>query len=111
VHDDYAEVNVEVEEKDAGSPLVWYRRLAELRRQVPALVAGDWKLLLEDDEQIFAFERSLAGERVVTLANFSDKAASYDASLVDGLEPVAESKGAAVRGELRPLEAVVFAVR
>ena len=111
VHEDYEMVNVEVEEADPASPLMWYRELAKLRKDMPVLVAGEWKMLLPDDEQVFAFERTYKGGRVVTLANFSDKPASYDASIVDGLEPLAESQGETVAGELRPLEAVVFGAR
>ena len=111
VHEDYKTVNVEVEEADPASPLAWYRKLAELRKDMPVLVAGDWTMLLPDDEQVFAFERTYKGGRVVTLANFSDEPASYDASLVDGLELLAGSQGEAVAGELRPLEAVVFGTR
>jgi hypothetical protein len=44
----------------------------------------------------------------VTLANFSDEAVTYAASLVAGLSPLAGSKGDADPGILRPLEAVIF---
>jgi hypothetical protein len=87
-----------------------YGRIAAVV-SMPVLVAGDWTMLLPDDEQVFAFERTYKKDRVVTLANFSDGSAGYDAALVEGLEPLAESQGATVIGELRPLEAVVFGTR
>lgn len=108
VHDDYATCNVAAQEADTESPLCWYRRLADLRMSRPELVAGDWRELLADDNNIMAFERTLDGARTVTLANFSDEAVTYAASLVAGLSVLAGSKGVASLGTLRPLEAVVF---
>lgn len=108
IHDDYATCNVEAQEADPDSPLAWYRKLAALRSERPVLVAGDWSELLADDEQILAFERMLAEDRVVTLVNFSNESVSYDASLVAGLKLLAGSEGDAVAGELRPLEATIW---
>jgi alpha-glucosidase len=108
VHDDYATCNVAAQEADTESPLCWYRRLADLRMSRPELVAGDWRELLADDNNIMAFERTLDGARTVTLANFSDEAVTYAASLVAGLSPLVGSKGDADPGILRPLEAVIF---
>ena len=108
VHDDYATCNVEAQEADPGSPLVWYRTLASLRAARPELIAGDWQELLSDDENVFAFERTLEDARTVTLTNFSDKNVEYDESLVAGLSVLAGSQGDATPGALRPLEAVIF---
>lgn len=108
VHEDYVTINVECETSDSDSPLFWYRRLAALRAERDVLVAGDWHLLLPEDERIFAFERTCGLERVVTLANFSDETCAYDTQLVEGLSVLAASKGATTTGVLRPLEAVVF---
>ncbi|MBO7674541.1 MAG: alpha-glucosidase [Atopobiaceae bacterium] len=108
VHDDYATCNVAAQEADPGSPLVWYRTLASLRAARPELIAGDWQELLSDDENVFAFERTLEDARTVTLTNFSDKNVEYDESLVAGLSVLAGSQGDATPGALRPLEAVIF---
>ena len=40
--------------------------------------------------------------------NWTDSAVSYDSSLVDGLELLAGSQGAAEAGVLRPLEATIW---
>ena len=108
VHDDYAQVNVEAEGADPGSPLSWYRKLAALRASREELVAGDYQELMADDEQVFAFRRQ--GERscAVVLANLSNEPARYDASLVEGMTLLAGTHGKTSVGELRPLEAVVF---
>ena len=108
VHADYAQQNVALEEADESSPLNWYRTLAKLRRDNPVLVTGDWKSLLDEDEQILAFERTSGDTRMVTLCNWSDEVATYDASIVCGLAPVAVSTSEAKVGELAPLQAVIY---
>ena len=108
VHADYAQQNVALEEADESSPLNWYRTLAKLRRDNPVLVTGDWKSLLDEDEQVLAFERTSGDIRMVTLCNWSDEVATYDASIVCGLTPVAVSTSEAKIGELAPLQAVIY---
>ena len=108
VHDDYATCNVAAQEADPDSVLAWYRSLVKLRLGNDVFLAGDWHELMADDEQVMAFERTLGDVRAVTLANFSDEPATYDAGLVEGLEQLVGSMGDATTGELRPLEAVVW---
>ena len=108
VHADYAQQNVALEEADENSVLNWYRTLAKLRRDNPVLITGDWKSLVDKDEQILAFERTAGGTRMVTLCNWSDEVATYDASIVEGLAPVAVSTAEAKAGELAPLQAVIY---
>ncbi len=108
VHDDYATCNVAAQEQNDGSPLQWYRRLASLRLNTPVLLAGAWRELMEDSEQVLAFERTLGDDRMVTLANFSNEPVTYDPELVAGLSPIAASEGIAAPGRLGPLEAVIW---
>ena len=108
VHDDYATCNVVAQEADPSSVLNWYRKLAALRAERPVFTVGDWTALLVDDEQIMAFERTLDDSRAVTLVNFSDEPAVYDASLVEGLGQLACSQGTSTAGVLRPFEAVIW---
>ncbi|MBP3883415.1 MAG: alpha-glucosidase, partial [Olsenella sp.] len=109
VHDDYASQNVEAEDGDPASVLSWYRSLARLRRDLPVLVAGDYRELLAESEEVYAFERTYGTERAVVLANFSEGGVSFDASLVEGLKVALGTHEAPKAGTLRPLEAVVYA--
>ena len=108
VHDDFAEQNVQAEDADEGSALAWYRELADLRRSHVELIGGTWEELLSDSEQLFAFRRELGDTRAVTIVNWADEEATYDPALVEGLELLAGSLGAAEAGRLRPLEATVW---
>ena len=109
VHDDFVSQSVEAEEADADSVLSWYRRLATLRRDLPVLVVGDYRELLVESEEVYAFERSYGSDRAVVLANFSNGKVLYDATIVRGLDVALASHDAPVPGRLRPLEAVVYA--
>lgn len=108
VHDDYATCNVEAQEADPDSVLSWYRRLAALRRELPVLVAGDYRELMAESEEVYAFERSCGQGRAVVLANFTEREVRYDAGLVGDLVQVVSTHGRTEAGALLPLEAAVF---
>ena len=109
VHDDYRTCNAQAQAADTGSVLSFYHELAELRRALPVLAAGDWRELEAESEQIFAFERTCAGQRAITLANFTESEVPFDPALVEGLELALGTYGESEPGTLRPLEAVVYA--
>ena len=72
------EINVEKEKAAENSVLNFYRRLISLRKEHEALVYGDYQLLVEEDEDIFAFLRQGAEETTLTLLNFSGEEATFD---------------------------------
>ena len=109
VHDDYETSNAEAQDADPNSVLSWYRDLAELRRALPVLAAGDYRELMAESEQVFAFERTCGQDRAVVLANFTEETVSYDASPAEGLTCMLGTHGPTELGVLRPLEAVVLA--
>ena len=108
VHDDYRTCNVSAQSEDDASVLAWYRRLAELRRDFPVFVAGDYTELLPQSEEVYAFSRSFRDERAVVLANFTERDVSYDGALVEGLACALSTHGESSPGTLRPLEAAVY---
>ena len=71
VNPDHAEVNVAAQRDDPDSVLSHYRRLIALRRQEPAVVEGDFTMLLPQDERVYAFTRRLGGTELLVLGNFS----------------------------------------
>lgn len=74
-----------------------YRRLIDLRHREPVVVDGDYRLLLADDAQVWAYVRTLGHARLLVAANLSSQPASADlggdAVLLDG--EVLVSSGAA----------------
>ncbi|EKM51645.1 glycoside hydrolase family 13 protein [Phanerochaete carnosa HHB-10118-sp] len=88
VNDDYAEGwNVEAEMKDPGSVWHFWKRALKLRRQHEVFVYGDFVLLLPDHEQVFAFERTLRGEKALVVLNFSERDVSVDLGTSAGVAP------------------------
>ncbi|ELQ5995474.1 alpha-glucosidase [Cronobacter dublinensis] len=79
VNPNYEMINVESQQHDPHSVLNFYRQMIHLRKREPALIYGRYEPLLNEHEQIYAYARTLAGERVVVLCNLSGKAAEWDA--------------------------------
>ena len=67
-----AGVNVRDQQDDPGSLLNFYRRLIEVRRQVPALVAGEYRPLHEATDGYVAFLRTTETQTVLVLLNYSN---------------------------------------
>jgi glycosidase len=83
VNPNYARgVNVSDQEKDPSSLLSFYRTLLRLRRQSPALIAGDYQALHEQSEDYLAFlRRARSGDKAQTclvVLNYSANAQRLD---------------------------------
>ncbi len=70
-----AQVNVADQQADPGSLLHWLRDMLALRRQHRLFGLGDF-VDLGGSQSVFAFSRSLDGERVITVNNLSARPAS-----------------------------------
>ncbi len=71
VNPNYREINVAAALADPGSVFHHYRRLIALRKQHEVIVYGSYQPLLEDHQDVIAYERALGDERIVVIANFS----------------------------------------
>jgi oligo-1,6-glucosidase len=108
VNPNHAEINAEAARADPDSVFHHYRKLIELRHTEPAVVHGDFHMLLPDDEHVYAFTRAHAGTELLVVANLSSEPVTPalpdrwdDAELVLGDAP-------ASRGALGPWEARVL---
>jgi alpha-glucosidase len=73
VNPNYAEgVNIAGQEADPHSMLAFYKRMLALRKQTPALIAGDYTPLLEDHEDCLCFLRSTDDQTCLVVLNFSE---------------------------------------
>ncbi|MCM3782609.1 alpha-glucosidase [Neobacillus mesonae] len=73
----YKNINVEEAISDPHSVFYYYKKLIQLRKEHPIFVYGDYELLHEEDEQIYAYIRSLDDEKLVVILNFSDREAEF----------------------------------
>jgi oligo-1,6-glucosidase len=78
VNPNYTEINVEQALAEPNSVFHYYQRLIQLRKQHPIIVYGRYDLILEDDEQIYAFTRTWEDERLLVILNFSGNTAVFN---------------------------------
>ncbi|WP_255196341.1 glycoside hydrolase family 13 protein [Halorarius litoreus] len=110
VNPNHESVNVAAERDREDGILAYYRELIDLRHETDALVYGEYELLLPEDEQVFAYTRTLDDDEFLVALNFSDAAATVDLPLDDARlvvgnyddEPTGEPT------TLRPYEARVY---
>ncbi len=76
VNPNYPTINVEKQQKEENSVLSYYKRLLALRKSEAyrsLFTYGAFTPLFEEEEHIFAYERSLDGQSVMILANFGEQ--------------------------------------
>jgi alpha-glucosidase len=71
VNPNYQEINVEKQQKDAGSILNFYKKLIQMKKSNEVFTYGTYDLLEKDDPKIYAYTRTLADEKVIIMANLS----------------------------------------
>ncbi|WP_337133720.1 alpha,alpha-phosphotrehalase [Priestia megaterium] len=68
--DNYREINVEKALDDEDSIFYFYQKLIALRKQYEIITYGNYELILGEDEQIFAYIRNGADEKLLVINNF-----------------------------------------
>ncbi len=104
VNPNHSELNAEAQRADPGSVFHHYRRLIELRHTVPAVAHGDFTMLLEEDERVYAFTRRHEDTELLVLGNFSGEEVPVDLTGWEDAELLIGEPG----GALRPWESRVY---
>lgn len=73
VNSNYKEINAKNQIDDPDSIFNFYKKLIQLRKQYSVLVDGSFTLLLEEDENIFAYQRKNSKQTLLVICNFFDK--------------------------------------
>jgi oligo-1,6-glucosidase len=116
VNPNYRTINARQALADPNSVFRYYQSLIRLRKAHPVAVYGSYTLLLEDDERIYAFIRSLDDEQLLVILNFSGDEATFvlpqnltfaSQELLIGNYPVDPAEEIASLA-LRPFEARVY---
>jgi len=76
VNPDYKDINVAKQDKDPNSVLNHFRKMVKLRNENKVLVYGKYELLDKNNEDIYAYTRSLDGKKMLVLLNFTDHESS-----------------------------------
>ena len=70
VNPNYKDINAESQVGVPGSVFEYYRELIRFRKQYPVLVDGRFRMLLEEDEEIFAYTREDEESCLLVICNF-----------------------------------------
>lgn len=73
INPNYKRINVVNNLADPNSIFYHYKKLIEIRREYAAIVYGDFKMIYEEDDNIFAYERNLNEEKIIVVCNFYEK--------------------------------------
>ena len=110
VNPNYREINAAEQRKRPDSVFSCYRTLNLLRKQYPVFADGTFRLLLEEDRQIFAYRRENAGTALLVLCNFSGERAANPlaAETAAGKLLISSYPDSGDPGVLRPYEAGIY---
>ena len=78
VNPNYTQINAATQVDDPNSVFSLYRRLIELRHELPIIVYGSYTPLLEDSESIWAYERELDGKKITVGCNWTSEQVACD---------------------------------
>ncbi|WP_121640724.1 alpha-glucosidase [Virgibacillus sp. Bac330] len=73
VNPNYTTINTEAALADPNSIFYYYQQLIALRKQEPTIIHGKFDLLLEDNEEIFAYTRTHQEDTLLVVCNFTDQ--------------------------------------
>ena len=59
--------------------------MVKLRKTLPELIYGEYKLLDEDNKNIYAFTRTFGNKKILVILNFSKKNVMFDLSSSIGI--------------------------
>ncbi|VEU59280.1 alpha-amylase family glycosyl hydrolase [Mesomycoplasma neurolyticum] len=80
----YKTINVENQINDPNSVLNWYKKIISLRKDSlikEIILWGDFKLLLKENKNIFAFKRKYQDHEIVFVINWSQNMQNYNLNL------------------------------
>ncbi|NRT33021.1 oligo-1,6-glucosidase/glucan 1,6-alpha-glucosidase [Clostridium beijerinckii] len=70
INENYKEINVEQALNDKDSIYYYYKDLINLRKKYDAIKYGEFKLILEENKEVFAYTRTYKNEQLLVICNF-----------------------------------------
>lgn len=110
VNENYKEINVKNEMNDPDSILNYYKELISLRKNNDIFADGKFKMYLPDDENIFAYERTLGDKKMVVVCNFYGNTIENPMTQITKDMPMVLSNYNENDDILRPYEARMYMV-
>ena len=108
----YTEINVSSQQEENDSVLNYYRKMVRIRKEHLTLVYGDFEMLEEDHQQLFAYRRSDDDGQFLVVHNFSEQDALLKVDDLGSYERlIGNYEGSKTSGNeitLRPWESLVY---
>ena len=116
VNKNYKFINAEDCLQDKDSIFYHYKKLIDIRKHNDTIIYGDYKLLLPEDKNVFAYSRKLNGDKIVVVCNFYDKEVNLnfkeDFNNVEILLSNYKDSSIFMKDlKLRPYEAIMYRVK
>ena len=116
VNKNYKFINAEDCLQDKDSIFYHYKKLIDIRKHNDTIIYGDYKLLLPEDKNVFAYSRKLNGDKIVVVCNFYDKEVNLnfkeDFNNVEILLSNYKDSSILMKDlKLRPYEAIMYRVK
>lgn len=112
VNPNYTQINAKEQVNREDSVFKYYQKLIRLRHESDLIVYGTYDLLLADDTDIYAYERTLGEEKLIVFCNFSENTRELQLpeEFVNGEVLIANYSDASANANLtlRPYEAIVI---
>ena len=110
VNPNYKKINVADQLKREDSVFHYYQKLIRLRKENEIIVYGNYELLLPEDENIFAYTRTLGNQKLLVVCNFSKTEQKFDFSGYENAKVLISNYNRDARedGILKPYEATVL---
>lgn len=80
VNPNYREINAERAVNDPDSIFHYYKKLIQLRKKHEIIVYGSYSMLMEENEQIYAFTRTFGNQKLLVICNFSEHRPTFELS-------------------------------
>ncbi|MBN8236112.1 alpha-glucosidase [Halobacillus kuroshimensis] len=87
INPNYTSINVADQEQDPHSILNYYKKMIAMKKEQDVFTYGIYDLLLPEDEQIYAYTRTLDNKKSIVIVNLTDQAADFQAE-----EPLSSSQ-------------------
>ncbi len=106
VNENHVKINVEQALGDPYSVFYYYQKLIALRKGMPVLQKGSFRLLCPEDPAVFAYIRELEGEKLLVVCNFTGENQSF--AVPEGYRQTVISNYPHRECYLRPYEAFML---
>lgn len=77
VNPNYKYINVKEQLEDDDSILNFYKKMIKIKKSSECLIYGKYNLIVEDDTNIFAYERILNDEKFLVICNLKSESSNY----------------------------------